>query len=1547
MVGPSPVPRRFTRASVASLLEFLGPILALAFMAFCASARAQSIFATATPLGSSAGTQSVSVAIQQSGSVGSILVLTQGVSNLDFQAAGGGTCAVGVAYPVGQSCTVSVNFKPVAPGQRLGAVVLVDGSGKTLGMQSISGLALGAIGTFVPGTITTVAGDKFWIYSGDGGLATSSSIFLPFGVVIDPSNNFYLADSANARIRKVSHATGAISTVAGNGVVGLGGDGGPATSANLSNPLSVALDGAGNLYVSDSGNNAVRRIDRMTGAISTVAGTLGVSGASGDGGLATAAHLNTPGGISFDAAGSLYIADTGNNSIRVVSAATGIITTIAGSATGQAGFAGDGGAATAALLNGPWSVTVSPQHQIYIADQNNNRIRIIGADGVIGTAFGTGVPGTLGDGGLASAAQLNSPANVAIDVAGNIYIADSGNNRVRKVNAQTGILTTAAGVAEETQTNDDGPATSAGLYGPYTLALDSAGDLFIADVFHNRIREVAANGATLEFNPIRVNKTSQPELQTLENDGNAAMTVTSVGALANAALDAPTSTCVPGFQLTMLSTCMIGASFAPTSTGTPIVGTMQLLDDAANSPGTLNLVGDALLVDPTAVSLASSKNPSTQGDTVTFAVVVTTTGTVTPTGTVTLLDGASALGTQTLDGSGRASFAVSTLTGGTHSMTAAYGGDNNNPPESSDVLTQVVQYIVAPTSTVLSSSANPVDGGSVLKLTATVTATSSGSGNGVVAGAVTFLDSGLSLGSAPVVNGTATLPVVSLAVGTHSIVATYGGSPAYSTSSSTALAQQVRLATTKTILGASANPSVGASPITLTATLTTSGGIPTGLVSFFDGTKLLGTALLSAQAMATLTLGPTALTVGTHSLTAVYAGDGLDAASSSAAVTETVSIAFTTTLLSASANPASHGSAVAFTAQVTAASGSPNGAVQFFDGTNSLGNGTLNATGTTTLSISTLTLGSHTITATYVGDGFNLPSTSAALAEKIEQGTTTSLTASAATLSAGAPLKLTAVVTGTASQPLTGTVRFLDGATVLSSVPIDPTGTATFSVATLAVGSHTLTAVYSGDQANLTSTSQPLLETITTATTTTVLGTSANPAYAGAALTLTASVTSSGGVPTGTVTFLDGTVTLGSIPLAGSGSAAAKASLTLTSLPAGIHSLTSSYAGDSRDGASLSPMVPEEVLQKTTLTLTSSANPSLLADNVTITAAVVGLSATSPATGMVTLLDGASAVATQGLSATGIATFTLTAPALGLHTLTATFSGDTMNSPAASPLLLQTVTLRPSTNTFTPSATNLNAGQTVTLTSAVVGNGPLKPTGVVTFVSGVSVVGTATLNANGVATLVLTPQAAVTWKIVAQYPGDGLYAASNAPPTTVTVGPTNQFTVAATPAAITLASGAHTTLTISIISAATFADTLAMGCAGLPVDATCTFSNSQMQVQSGTTQTLSVLIDTGSPLGAGTSASLPKAFTPGELACIFPFGVLAGLLLRRTRRTSRRHAGLFVVLLALGCATLLTGCANSLNVHATPAGSYTFRIIATGNSTGATQSGLVTMTVGQ
>ena len=279
------------------------------------------------------------------------------------------------------------------------------------------------------GVISTVAGDRTRGrgYSGDGGAAVGAQLNSPSGVALDGAGNLYIGDHFNQRIRKVD-AAGVISTVAGDGTYGYGGDGGPAVAAQLGNPADVALDGAGNLYIVDGHNNRIRKVD-AAGVITTVAGD-GTRGFGGDGGPATAAYLDRPYGVALDGAGNLYIGDEGNERIRKVDAA-GVITTVAGD--GTRGFGGDGGPATAAQLSFPHGVAVDGAGNLYIADMFNQRIRKVDAAGVISTVAGDGTWGYGGDGGAAVAAQLAGPTNVALDDAGNLYIADSGNDRIRRL----------------------------------------------------------------------------------------------------------------------------------------------------------------------------------------------------------------------------------------------------------------------------------------------------------------------------------------------------------------------------------------------------------------------------------------------------------------------------------------------------------------------------------------------------------------------------------------------------------------------------------------------------------------------------------------------------------------------------------------------------------------------------------------------------------------------------------------------------------------------------------------------------------------------------------------------------------------------------------------------------------------------------------------------------------------------------------------------------------------------------------------------------------
>ena len=336
------------------------------------------------------------------------------------------------------------------------------------------------------GVITTVAGNGADASTGDGGPATSAS-FHPNGVTVDKAGNIYIADLAASVIRKVNTA-GIISTVAGfpQEKTQFSGDGGPATSASIyisSNHNALAVDGAGNLYIADDGHHRIRKVS-PSGIITTVAGN-GKIDFSGDGGPATSASLYRPSGVALDSDGNIYIADTQNVRIRKVDT-SGNISTVAGN--GAIGYSGDGGLAVNAALFYPMGVAVDGAGNIYIADQNAYVVRKVNKVGIITTVAGNGAFGFSGDGGPATSAELSGVYSVAVDNAGDIYIADFGNHRVRKVDT-SGTISTVAGNGGATGTGDGGPPDSANLR-PADIAFDAAGNYYIADFGHNSIRKV-------------------------------------------------------------------------------------------------------------------------------------------------------------------------------------------------------------------------------------------------------------------------------------------------------------------------------------------------------------------------------------------------------------------------------------------------------------------------------------------------------------------------------------------------------------------------------------------------------------------------------------------------------------------------------------------------------------------------------------------------------------------------------------------------------------------------------------------------------------------------------------------------------------------------------------------------------------------------------------------------------------------------------------------------------------------------------------------------
>jgi uncharacterized protein (TIGR03437 family) len=387
--------------------------------------------------------------------------------------------------------TIAGNYYIGAPVEDVGATaspldhpqdVTVDSKGNIYIADTSNGVIREV--TISDGNINTVAGNLTIGYSGDGGAATSAGLDEPFSVALDSSGNLYIDSRGDGRIRKVD-SKGNISTVVGNGTLGFGGDNGAATSAQLFLPMGVAVDSSGNIYIADTQNNRVRKVASGSN-ISTIAGNGGIS-YSGDSGPAIKAQLNAPQGIAVDSSGNYYIADTANNVVRKV-AANGTISTFAGN--GSAGSGGDGSAATSAQLNYPQGVAADAAGNVYIADTANSRVRKVSSTGTISTVAGNGTPGYSGDGAVGSSAEVNFPVGLAVDGSGNLYIADTNNSAIRKVTT-SGIISTVAGTSFQGYSGDQGPATAAQLNDPQGVAVDGAGNIYIADTGNNRVRRVS------------------------------------------------------------------------------------------------------------------------------------------------------------------------------------------------------------------------------------------------------------------------------------------------------------------------------------------------------------------------------------------------------------------------------------------------------------------------------------------------------------------------------------------------------------------------------------------------------------------------------------------------------------------------------------------------------------------------------------------------------------------------------------------------------------------------------------------------------------------------------------------------------------------------------------------------------------------------------------------------------------------------------------------------------------------------------------------------
>ncbi|HUL44635.1 MAG TPA: Ig-like domain repeat protein [Bacteroidota bacterium] len=741
-----------------------------------------------------------------------------------------------------------------------------------------------------------------------------------------------------------------------------------------------------------------------------------------------------------------------------------------------------------------------------------------------------------------------------------------------------------------------------------------------------------------------------------------------------------------------------------------------------------------LIVYATSTGLNANSNPSVHGESVTFTATVTGGG-PTPGGTVIFKDGAAAIDTSTLNGSGVATFSTSGLAVAVHSMTASYEGDASHASSVSSPLSDTVNK--ANTTVTLLSDINPSVFGESVIFTATVSAAAPGSG--VPTGTVTFKNGTGVIGTGSLDgSGKATLTTSALSSGVHAITADYNDDVNFNSGSSSAYSDTVNKSGTTSSLTAIPSPSIFGHPVTFTATVSAiapGSGIPTGSVIFKDGASVLDTAALNGSGQAAFTTS--SLAAGVHSVSATYADDANFSPSVSSVLSDTVLNSGTSVALTSSKNPSLRGEAVTFTATVTDSGTVPTGTIIFKDGAAGLDTAALNGAGVATFTTSALTVGVHSLVADYSGDVNHNVSSSAPLSDTVNKANTSVVVTSNINPSvSGETVSFTATVSAVAPGAgiPTGTVTFKNGTGVIGSGSLDGTGKATTSVSWLAGGVHAITAEYNDDVNFNSSVSSAYSDTVNKASTSISVLSGTNPSVFGQNVTLTATVTASApgsGVPTGTVTFKNGTGVIGSGPLDSTG----KASMNISSLSTGVHSIIAEYNDDANFNPSSSAAYFDTVNKSNTTTaLIANPNPSVFGHQVTFTATVAAASPGSGIpTGQVVFMDGASPIDTTVLDGSGHAAFNTSALAAGVHPITAAYLDDVNFTSSASGVLSDTVSVSGSTVALSSSANPSVHGQAVTFT-AMVSNSGMVPTGKLVFMDGAVALDTATLNGLGVAT---------------------------------------------------------------------------------------------------------------------------------------------------------------------------------------------------------------------
>ena len=1119
------------------------------------------------PIGTASATQTAQILLSSSFTLGSISVVTGGATGLDFNVASGGDCTVGTAYTAGQICTVNYTFTPTSPGTRYGAIVLFDNTTPTPVAQSttyITGVGTGPMTVFYPAAGLT--------------LLSLSGIGNPDGVAVDESGNVYVAEQQNNQVVKEKLSGGSYT----QSTVGSG----------LNNPEGVGVDGAGNVYIDDTFNNRVLK-ETLSGGTYT---------------QSVVAGINRPTGTAVDGSGNVYITEGFYNNAAVKESLSGgsYTQSSVGSGVGQCD-AGEG-------------VAVDGSGNVYIADACNSRIlKVPPSDLTCATA---GDCTSLGSG-------LNGPESVAVDGSGNVYIADTYDARV--------LLETPSGsgytqsVLATTSSNNLGQ--------PVTIAVDGSGNPYIGDFSTGHVLKLnASSPPSLSFASTAVGNTSSDSPKTVNvwNLGNVALTLpipssgnnpaiaanftwNSVGSSACPLISSSASS--PG-TLALGTSCTLPISFAPTASGS-ISGSLVITDNDLNGSNvaqTIHLSGTATGVGTT-TTLSSSLNPSAYGQSVTItATVAKTSGTVTPTGTVQFSVDGSAVGSAVTLSGGTATYSTSTLAAGTHSITAAYtpatgsGFTSSSATALSQVVNKAMLTVTAPSPSITYGQTLPTytatysgyqngDTSSALSGSPSLTtspATPSAAGTYTITGAAGSLSA--TNYSFSFVNGTLTINKAVLTVTAPSPSITYGQTlPTY-----TATYSGYQNGDTSSVL--SGSPSLTTSPATPTSvgsyTITGAVGSLTAAnytFSFVNGTLTIGKAVLTVTAPSpSITYGQT-LPTYTATYSGYQNGDTSSALSGSPSLTT---------------SPATPSAAGSYT--ITAAVGSlsaSNYSFTFVSGTLTIGKAVL----TVTAPSPTITYGQTLpiYTATY--SGYQNGDTSSVLSGS------PSLTTSPAAPSAAGSYTITAAVgslsasnytftfangtltinkatlTVTAASPTitygqavpTYTASYsgyqngdissvLSGSPSLTTSPATPSAAGTYAI-TAAAGSLSAT--------NYTFTFVNGTLTINKAASSVSATSSANPVFMQNPITLTATVSSAAGSPTGTVTFQDGGTPLSQCTAVAMTSGVA--TCTISTMSASTHPITAVYSGDSNFLTSTSSALSEAVDDFTITTTNSSVTTTL------------------------------------------------------------------------------------------------------------------------------------------------------------------------------------------------------------------------------------------------------------------------------------------------------------------------------------------------------------------